>query len=309
MLGDEHDVERGAVAHEDLALAVEEGAARRGEGHEARAVVLRQVAEVARADHLQVPELDDEERRRAPPPGPAGPRGGTGRPAGPRRSSPAASPAALMPDRCSRRSTRAKSSPPARALRVAREARATGERPAASTEKTEASHCTRSASATVASRTTRARAAVVAIRKRPAAQPHGVADEQLREGREPQHAPAEEDVLDPARGGPREHAVGLAAGEGAVDDHEKERVEVAAGSRHEVAERRLDEDRPRDGEARPERAAHSTDLGVSRGSFTWRTTRTSSRRSKRAEGSTRMSRKRPDPFPTNRTRPTTRPLG
>ena len=59
-LGDEHDVERGTVAHEDLALAVEQGAARRGEGHQARAVVLRQAAEVARADHLQVPELDDE---------------------------------------------------------------------------------------------------------------------------------------------------------------------------------------------------------------------------------------------------------
>ncbi len=59
-LGDEHDVERGAVAHQDLALAVEESPARRGEGHEARAVVLRQAAEVARADHLQVPELDDE---------------------------------------------------------------------------------------------------------------------------------------------------------------------------------------------------------------------------------------------------------
>ena len=125
VLGDEHDVERGAVAHEDLALAVEEGAAGRGEGHEARAVVLRQVAEVARADHLQVPELDDESGDEHHRQGLQDGEAGLDDPqvlVDPHRPSPGRAHA----DRASRRSTRAKSSPPARAFRVAREARASG---------------------------------------------------------------------------------------------------------------------------------------------------------------------------------------
>lgn len=117
------------------------------------------------------------------------------------------------------------------------------------------------------------------------------------------------DVLDPARRRARQHPVGLAPDEGAVGRDEQERVEVPPRRVHQVAEGRLDEDRPGDGEARPERAAHCTDLGVSSGSLACRTTRTSSSRSKRAEGSTRMSRKSPEPLPTYRTRPTTRPSG
>jgi hypothetical protein len=61
-LGGQDDVERGAVLHEHPAVAVEDGAAGRGDGHRADPVVLGQLAEVLPAHDLQVPEVDDHQR-------------------------------------------------------------------------------------------------------------------------------------------------------------------------------------------------------------------------------------------------------
>ena len=91
--GQDH-AEGGAVAHQDVPLAVEEGAAGRGEGDEARAVVLRQVPEVACADHLEVPELDDERRQQDHRDGLHDGQAGLDDAAGPRRSSCRSGPAA-----------------------------------------------------------------------------------------------------------------------------------------------------------------------------------------------------------------------
>jgi len=58
LLGGEHDVERRPVVDEHAAVAVEEKAARRGDGHGTDAVVLRQVAVVLAAQNLQLPRTD-----------------------------------------------------------------------------------------------------------------------------------------------------------------------------------------------------------------------------------------------------------
>jgi hypothetical protein len=50
------DVERRAILDQDAAAPIEQGAARRGDRHEATAVVLGQRLEVPTAHHLQVPE-------------------------------------------------------------------------------------------------------------------------------------------------------------------------------------------------------------------------------------------------------------
>ena len=96
-LGGDDDVEGRAVLGQDPALAVEEGAARGGDGQGADAVVLGEVAEVLPADDLQVPEVDEQDRPRPGPPAPARRPGAAGRCAGPRRSSRARRPPAHLP--------------------------------------------------------------------------------------------------------------------------------------------------------------------------------------------------------------------
>ena len=85
--------------------------------------------------------------------------------------------------------------------------------------------------------------------------PADVADRELRQGGEAEDAAAEEHVLDPARGDTREHAPGLAAGEGGVHDDEEERVDEPPRAGHDVAERRLHEHRAEEAEARTRRRA------------------------------------------------------
>jgi hypothetical protein len=65
LLRREHDVEGGAVVHEDTPVAVEEQPAGRGYGHGPDAVVLRQVAVVLPAQDLQLPEVHDQEPHEA----------------------------------------------------------------------------------------------------------------------------------------------------------------------------------------------------------------------------------------------------
>ena len=180
---------------------------------------------------------------------------------------------------------------------------------ASSSEKIEASQGTISPSASEATKSVSARAARAGDQEAAAGEAHHVADDQLRERREPEHPSAEEDVLHPAGRDTGQHAVRLAAEEGAGDDHEQERIEEPAGPGHEVAERRLDEHRGEDGRTRPEGPPHCTERGVSSDSCARLTTSTSSSRSKRADGSTRISRNSPEPSPTKRTRPTTSPFG
>src|SRR5262249_46348901 len=138
--------------------------------------------------------------------------------------------------------------------------------------------------------------------------PHAEAHDELGQGGEPQHGSREVHVLDPARDEAREHAVGLPAHERAVDEHDQEGVEDARLAGQEAREHRLQQERHHDRERGPE-GLHRTDWSRTRGSRALLTTSTSSTWSKRAEGSTRMSLKSPEPLFTERTRPTTSPLG
>src|SRR5574341_567357 len=115
-------------------------------------------------------------------------------------------------------------------------------------------------------------------------------------------------VLHPPRRGPGQHAVDLAPREGAVDEDQQERIEDPRLGRRDVRERALNEEGYDDRQDRPERPHRTESVRVASSEAGLRT-RTSSRRSKRAEGATTTSRKRPEPAPTERTRPTTRPLG
>ena len=139
--------------------------------------------------------------------------------------------------------------------------------------------------------------------------PDRVAEQELREGREAEHGPGEVDVLHPSRGHAREHAMGLGPRERAVDRHEEEGIEQTRASVHEAAEGGLHQQGQEDSEGRPDPFSHRTLWLRVMGAFTFFTTSTSSTWSKRAEGSTRISLKRPAPFPTDLTRPTTSPLG
>jgi hypothetical protein len=115
-------------------------------------------------------------------------------------------------------------------------------------------------------------------------------------------------VLHPAARGPRQHGVGLPAYEAAVDEHEDEEVHHPGLAGHHVGEGGLDEERHQQRDDRPE-GLHRTDSVSWGGAGSAVATMTSSIFSKFAEGCTATSLKRPEPFPTERTRPTTSPLG
>ena len=116
------------------------------------------------------------------------------------------------------------------------------------------------------------------------------------------------DVLDPARGHAREHAVHLAAGEAAVHEHDQERVEDARVAGHDLAERRLEQEGGQQRDRRPEHLHRTPWVMVSSGSG-MRTTITSSSVLNCAEGVTTISLKSPLPRAAERTRPTTSPAG
>src|SRR5713101_6360968 len=156
---------------------------------------------------------------------------------------------------------------------------------------------------------------------------HREAHQQLAQGTQAQDAPAEVHVLHPACGRSRQHPVGLASRQPTVDHDEQEGVEQPRLQREDPAQRSLHEQRGHDGERGPEDLHRA--LGVARtgargaslgsggrtscvqasSSARVRITISSSSRSKRAEGATRMSLNRPPLLRTDCTRPTIRPLG
>src|SRR5207245_5438303 len=113
---------------------------------------------------------------------------------------------------------------------------------------------------------------------------------------------------DPARGRPRQHRVGLAPVERAVDQHDQERVHESRVAGRDEAEPRLQQQRHQQGAER-QGQPHRTERSSAGFSALRRTTMTSSSFSRRAEGTTTTSLNRADGAATDRTRPRTRPFG
>src|SRR6185503_19414633 len=134
------------------------------------------------------------------------------------------------------------------------------------------------------------------------------AHQHLGQAGQAHHAPAELHVLHPAAGGSGEHGVGLPPHQAAVDEHQHEEVHHPGLAGHDVREGGLEEEGHQQGQGRPEDLHRTDSVSCGVGGVA-AATMTSSIFSKFADGCTATSLKSPDPFPTERTRPTTGPLG